>query len=183
MLFFSTYLCKIFFWNASSPFYTELLRPTWIGDVCTLNQHSLHKNAILRCRQNAFDWFLIVVSLKNTKNRTSAQRKLFKNNWLCLYINQIRKIKCSTCSWWRFRFFHGEGASVFIACSLWVTRTCKRLHHTLSSHMICRLVRVSRLNSLTNMLSSSIEGLFCRARLKEFLFYSRPLSLKINFTV
>lgn len=93
MLVVSKYLCKIFLRNASGPFYTELLKPTWIGDVCTLNQHSLHKNAILRGSQNALDRFLIIVSLRNKQKRPLAQIKRYMYEILC----KIKKI-------WNYRF-------------------------------------------------------------------------------
>lgn len=66
----ASYLCKILLWDASCPFYTKLQRPAWVGYICTLYQHPLDKDAILRRRQNALDRLLITVPLltKQTKN-------------------------------------------------------------------------------------------------------------------
>lgn len=66
---FPNYLCKILLRDASCPFYTKLQRPARIGYICTLYQHPLDQDAILRRRQNAFDRLLITVSLliKQTK--------------------------------------------------------------------------------------------------------------------
>lgn len=104
--FYLSHLCKILLRDASGPFYAELLRPAWIGDVCTLNQHPLDKDAILGGCQNAFDRLFIIVSLqKKEKESQTNQRQIistktseallpdssaerqqpdaFKNNWVC----------------------------------------------------------------------------------------------------
>lgn len=96
--YFPNYLCKILLWDASGPFYTELLRPARVGDVCTLNQHPLDEDAILGGRQDAFDIFLITVSLKKKRKKQIISTKTtqvllisvrryqlnnFKNNSVC----------------------------------------------------------------------------------------------------
>lgn len=65
----SFHLCKILLWDASGPFYTELLRPAWIRDIGTFNQHPLDEDSILRGRQNTFDRFLVIVALKPRRKK------------------------------------------------------------------------------------------------------------------
>lgn len=76
----SSYLCKIFFWNAPSPFNTQLQWSAGIWDIGTLNEHAFDKNAILRSRQNAFDRFLIPAPLEKVW-RVRVREKRSNREW------------------------------------------------------------------------------------------------------